>query len=78
MRWTKLTDTTGYAFATRYINTCVPSCADANYQAAKVRLKFTRVRTTSTQRRVFTRVKVTTISTHRVSSHSLPLRGFGE
>jgi hypothetical protein len=78
IHWTKLTGAKGYATAVRHVNTCVPSCADANYKNDKVRLKFTRVRTTSTHRSVFTRVRVTVIKTHKVSSHRLPLKGYWE
>jgi hypothetical protein len=76
IRWTTLTSKTGYAFADREVNTCDPSCAEANYIVTKVRLRFTRVRTTSTHRRVFTRVKVTTLAGRKIDSHALPLRGY--
>jgi hypothetical protein len=78
IHWTKLTNSTGYATAIRHINTCVPSCADANYRNDKVRLKFTRVRTTTTHKRVFTWLRVTVARTHKVSSHALPLKGYWE
>ncbi|WP_328471952.1 hypothetical protein OHA21_08590 [Actinoplanes sp. NBC_00393] len=72
VRWTSLTRTTGQATATRNVNTCVPSCADANYKKTKVELKFTRVRL-SDCRKVFSRVKVTEIKSRRVSTHALPV-----
>lgn len=71
VRWTKLTTSTGYATAVQNVNTCKPSCADANYKRTKVRLKFTRVRL-SDCRKVFTRVRVTEVKSHRTKTHTLP------
>ncbi|MCY1141032.1 hypothetical protein OWR29_23795 [Actinoplanes sp. Pm04-4] len=75
IKWTKLTSSTGYATSIRHINSCEPSCADANYVTQKVSMKFTRVRTTSTKRRVFTQVRVTVLKTHKTETHALPLKG---
>ena len=73
MRWSKLTSTKGYATGTQHINTCEPSCADANYISTKVTMTFTRVRKTSTHRKVFTRVRVTEIKTRKAWTLDLPL-----
>ncbi|GAA3948119.1 hypothetical protein [Actinoplanes auranticolor] len=78
VNWTKLTGSMGYATSIRHINLCKPSCADANYMTERVSMKFTRVRTTSTNRRVFTQVRVTAMKTHKTETHSLPLRGYWE
>jgi hypothetical protein len=71
VRWTKLTTSTGHATAVQNVNTCRPTCADANYKRTKVRLKFTRVRP-SDCRKVFTRVRVTEVESHRTKNHTLP------
>jgi hypothetical protein len=70
--WTKLTGSTGYATAVRNVNTCVPNCAAANYTHTKVKLKFTRVRS-SDCRKVFTRVRVTEVKSKRVHTFALPI-----
>ncbi|GAA2601234.1 hypothetical protein GCM10010435_95780 [Winogradskya consettensis] len=72
VHWTKLTGSTGYATAVRKVNTCVPDCATGKVKSDKVSLKFTRVRKASNHRNVFTRVRVTVIKTHKVTTHALP------
>lgn len=71
VRWTKLTTSTGHATAVQNVNTCQPSCADANFKRTEVTLKFTRVRP-SDCRPVFTRVRATEVSSHRTTTHVLP------
>ena len=61
------------ATAVQHINTCVPSCADANYRNDRVQMSFSRVRRTSTHRLVFTRVRVTVIKTRKADTFALPL-----
>jgi hypothetical protein len=72
MHWTRLTSASGRATAVQHINTCVPSCADANYRNDKVQMSFSRVRRTSTHRLVFTRVRVTVIKTRKSQTLALP------
>lgn len=72
VRWTSLTSTTGYATATRNVNTCLPHCAAANFKRTKVRLKFTKV-TLSDCRRVFSRVRYTEVRSKRTGTHRLPV-----
>ncbi|GAA2674810.1 hypothetical protein [Actinoplanes palleronii] len=72
IHWTSLTSTTGYATATQNVNTCIPSCADANYKRTKVKLKFTKVKL-SDCRRVFSRVTVTQVKSKKVATHTLPV-----
>jgi hypothetical protein len=72
IRWTSLTKSTGRATAVRNVNTCVPDCAAGNFKRTKVTLKFTRVRS-SDCRKVFTRVRVTEVKSHRVKTYKLPV-----
>jgi type 1 fimbria pilin len=71
VRWTKLTNSTGRATAVQNFNTCLPSCAEGNYKRTKVTMKFTRVRS-SDCRKVFTRVRVTEVKSHRAKTYRLP------
>ena len=70
VRWSKLTSTMGYATGVRHINTCNPSCADANYITDRVSMKFTKVRMTPTKKRAFSQLQVTVVDTY-----SLPISG---
>lgn len=72
IHWTTLTSTTGYATATRRVNTCVPYCAIGKIKLDKVQLKFTRVGKASNGKKVFTQVRVTVVRTHQVTTHRLP------
>ena len=72
VRWTSLSSTTGYATATRNVNTCKPSCAEGNYLHTKVKLKFTKIKL-SDCRRVFSRVKETEVRSKRTVTRPLPV-----
>ncbi|WP_305788131.1 hypothetical protein [Symbioplanes lichenis] len=72
VKWTSLGRTTGYATAVQNVNTCKPSCADANYKRTKVKLKFTTVKL-SDCRKVFSKVKVTEIKSKKVRTFALPV-----
>ncbi|MET8152569.1 hypothetical protein ACIBSW_16120 [Actinoplanes sp. NPDC049668] len=71
LRWTSLTASTGYATGVQNVNTCIPDCAAGNYRHTKVKLKFTRVRS-SDCRKVFTRVRVTEVKSKRTKTYALP------
>ncbi|MEU4222373.1 hypothetical protein [Actinoplanes sp. NPDC026623] len=71
IHWTGLNGSAGYATAVQNVNTCIPNCAEANYKHTKVKLKFTRVRS-SDCRKVFTRVRVTEVKSKRVRTLTLP------
>jgi hypothetical protein len=72
LRWTTLTKSTGRATGVQNMNTCVPDCSAAHYKRTKVKLKFTRVRL-SDCRKVFTRVRVTEVKSHRVRTYHRPV-----
>jgi hypothetical protein len=72
VRWTSLSSTTGYATATRNVNTCKPDCAASNYKRTTVKLKFTKVKL-SDCRRVFSRVKETETRSKRTVTRKLPV-----
>ncbi|WP_285470984.1 hypothetical protein [Actinoplanes sp. NBRC 101535] len=69
---TSLSTPTGYATATRNVDTCKPSCADADCQRTSVKLKFTKVKL-SDCRRVFSRVTETEVGSAKKATRNLPL-----
>lgn len=71
VRWTKLTRSTGYATGVQRLNTCLPNCAQGKIVKTKVKLKFSRVRLSHCQR-VFTRMRVTQVKSHRIRVIKLP------
>ncbi|WP_306208460.1 hypothetical protein [Actinoplanes sp. RD1] len=72
VKWTSLGTGTGSATAVQNINTCEPSCADANYRRTEVKLSFSTVKL-SDCKRVFSKVKVTEVKSKKVRTYALPV-----
>jgi hypothetical protein len=72
VKWTALGKTTGSATAVQNVNTCVPSCADANYKRTTVKLAFSAVKL-SDCKRVFSKVKVTEVKSKKTRTYALPV-----